>query len=91
MESGDYVEAVLRDGRYRSVSVLTQLKDVSSNAWTGKTAVTFGGRTYMVPSDVVCYNKDSRAWTTLEKALAYADELDLYVKGNTVRVIEVGS
>ena len=51
--------------------------------------MTFGGRTYEVPQDVLCYNLDSREWITLEKALAYADTVNLYAKDGVIRVVEV--
>ena len=75
VRSGDYAAVKVNQGGtgFSSVVKLTKLEKVSRNAWTGKSAVTFGGRTYEVSEDVLCYNLDSKEWTTLEKALAYAD------------------
>lgn len=79
----------MKDGRYTGITTLTRLKDVSKSAWTGTGSVLFGGRSYAVAKDVLCYNKDSKDWITLEQALAYTDTMDLYVHGGDVRVIEV--
>ncbi len=90
VRDGAYVAATLNsEKRFTSISELTVLKNVSPNAWIGKTAVTFGGRTYTVPTDVLCYNADSKEWTTLDKGLAYASTMDLYVKDGVIRVVEV--
>lgn len=91
VRTGDYVVAKInRGGTGFSMMVkLTELKDVSANAWIGEDAVTFGGRTYEVPEDVLCYNADSKEWVTLKQALAYADSANLYAKDGVVRVIEV--
>ena len=90
VRNGAYVAATLNsEGRFTSISELTKLNNVSSGAWIGKTAVTFGGRTYTVPADVLCYNADSKEWTTLDKGLVYASTMDLYVRDGIVRVVEV--
>ena len=68
---------------------LTKLADVSRSAWIGEDAVNFGGKTYEVAEEVLCYNLDSKEWMTLEKALAYADTANLYVRDGVVRVVEV--
>ena len=47
---------------------MSKLSNVSSSAWIGKTAVTFGSRTYEVPSNVQCYNADTGKWMTLDDA-----------------------
>ena len=88
--NGAYVAATLNSaGQFTKIQELTRLKGASSNAWIGKTAVTFGGKTYTVPTDVLCYNADSKEWTTLDKGLAYASTMDLYVIDGVVRVVEV--
>lgn len=90
VRDGAYVAATLNgEGRFTKIQELTKLKGASSNAWIGKTAVTFGGKTYTVPADVLCYNADSKEWTTLDKGLAYASTMDLYVMDGVVRVVEV--
>ena len=86
------VERYIAEGQpvgSRVLSKLSKLSNVSKNAWIGKEAVTFSGRTYEVPKDVLCYNLDSREWITLEKALAYADTANLYAKDGVIRVVEV--
>lgn len=87
--NGSYVSAIVKDGRFTRLSELTCLKNVSDQAWVGTGTVLFGGRSYSVAEDVLCYNKDSKEWVTLEQALAYASVADLYVRDATVRVIEV--
>ena len=64
---------------------------MSFSSWIGDNAVTFGSRTYEVPSDVLCFNKDNGEWITLVQAKTYADAANLYVKDGVVRVIEVRS
>ena len=68
---------------------LTALKDVPNSAWSGSGAVTVGGRTYTVPSDVLCYNVRTQDWMTLSQAHAYAASSDLYVHNGAVRIIQV--
>ena len=69
---------------------LTALKNVSNSAWSGQGAVTVGGRTYTVPSDVLCYNRQTKDWVSLSAAHAYASESTLYIHNGVVRIIEVG-
>ena len=87
--NGAYIELTVRNGRVAGVIRLTELRSVPNSAWSGSTAVTVGGRTYRVPADVSCYNKDTGKWMTLSEAHAYASVSNLYVKDGTVRVIEV--
>lgn len=92
VRSGDFVAVKLRDdGRLQTLSVLDKLGEVSSSAWIGKTAVNYGGRTYTVPSDVLCWNRDGGSWLDggAEAALAYGGTMNLYVRDGVVRVIEV--
>ncbi|WP_298032876.1 S-layer homology domain-containing protein [uncultured Dysosmobacter sp.] len=92
VQTGDYVAAKLNrnESGFSSMVKLTELKDVSNNAWIGDTAVTFGSRTYIVdPDTVLCYNRDTKDWVSLEKARDYADQANLYVQDGVVRVIEV--
>lgn len=91
VQNGDYVAVTLNRGNtgFSSLIELTRLDDVSKSSWIGQSAVTFGGRTYEVPEDVLCYNVDSQEWTTLEKALAYAETADLFAKDGVIRVVEV--
>jgi hypothetical protein len=91
VRNGDYVAVTLNSAKtgYASLMTLTKLAGVSNSAWSGQTAVTVSGRTYTVPSNVLCYNRDTGSWMTLAQAHAYATQANLYVKDGTVRVIEV--
>ena len=90
--TGDYVAVTLNeDGtKISRMAELTRLKNVTEKAWIGKTAVTFGGRTYSVSETVLCYNADGGRWITLDAALAYADEVDLYARNGVIHIVEVG-
>lgn len=68
---------------------MSKLSNVSSSAWIGKTAVTFGSRTYEVPSNVQCYNDDTGKWMTLDDAKAYGGTMNLYVYDGVVRIVEI--
>ena len=88
--NGAFVEARIKGGLITSLETLTKLSNVPNSAWSGKTAVTVGGRTYTVPEDVACYNSAAKSWLTLSQAHGYADTANLYVSDGVVRVIEVG-
>ena len=74
---GEYVTATLKQGSgglvISGMSRLTALPNVSSASWTGTTSVLVAGRSYTVPSNVQCYNRDSKTWVTLEEAQKYFD------------------
>lgn len=91
VQTGDFVAAKINRGGtgFSQMIELTELKNVSYNAWVGKSAVTFGGRTYEVPADVLCYNVDSKEWVTLDQAMAYSKTANLHVRDGVVRVVEV--
>ena len=91
--SGRYVSAKINSSNtgFIMLDKLTRLQDVSEKAWIGKSAVNYGGETYVVPETVLCYNADGGRWITLDAALAYADEVDLYVEKGFVRIVEVKS
>jgi hypothetical protein len=93
VQTGDYVAVTVNRGKtgFSSLIKLTALKNVSNSAWSGRTAVTVSGRTYTVPSDVLCYNADSQLWVDLSTAHAYANTCTLYVEDGVVRAIEVKS
>ena len=75
---------------FTEVESLAQMKNVKKSAFSGKSMITFGGASYVIPVDVQCYNKDSQSWVTLDQALAYSDTFTCYSSGgNTVRIIEV--
>lgn len=88
---GDYVAVTLNSGGtgFSSLKKLDETKDVPNSAWTSENLVTVGGRTYTVPSDVLCYNRDMKLWVTLAEAHAYADRCSIYTDGGYVRCIEV--
>lgn len=91
---GDFVEAVEKDGKFTPVITLAKLEKVARSSWIGTGAVNFGGMTYTVPADVLCWNADVNDWFTggsVEAALAYGSTMNLYVKDGVVRVIEVRS
>lgn len=90
--NGSYVAVTLNNSSsgYTSLKVLTRIRDVSNNAWSGSGAVTINGRTYTVPVDVPCFNRETGSWMSLADAHAYADAADLYVEDNVVRAIQVG-
>ena len=93
VSSGNYVSAKINSSNTGFIMLdrLTRLQDVSAKAWVGKNAVNYGGETYVVPETVLCYNADGGRWITLDAALAYADEADLYVEKGFVRIVEVKS
>lgn len=93
VREGDFVSYKDKGETYVNVVVLDKLGDVSSSAWIGKTAVNYGGKTYTVPSDALCWNRDSGSWLDggVEAAIAYGGTMNLYVRDGVVRVIEVRS
>ena len=95
VRSGDFVAFKVNSGKtgFSQMLTLDKLSEVASTAWIGKTAVNYGGRTYTVPSDVLCWNRDGGSWLDggAEAALAYGGTMSLYVRDGVVRVIEVRS
>ena len=91
IRSGDFVAARLNkaENGFSSVTSLKKVENVAFTAWTGKTAVSAGGRTYTVSESVPCYNRDNGRWMTLENAKLYAKRAALYVDDGIVRVLEV--
>lgn len=91
--TGDYIGISLGTrggGSYISALVkLTEVRNVSNNAWNGRDTVTVGGQTYTIPTDVLCFNRDSERWLSLSEAHAYSDQCSLYVHNGAVRIIEV--
>lgn len=87
--NGSYVAATMREGKFTNITTLSRLKNISGQAWIGESTVNYGGVSYSVAKDVVCYNKDSGDWVTLQQALNYANSADLYVKDGIVRIVEV--
>ena len=92
-QTGDYVAATINRGKtgFSSMVKLTELSNVPRSAWIGETTVLVGGRSYTVAPSVLCYNRDSQTWVTLEQALKYADTANLYTyrDDGIIRIIEV--
>lgn len=90
--NGSYVAAV-EDGTgtgFSSLKPLTALKEVPNTAWSGQSAVTVDGRSYSIPSSVMCYNRDLTSWVTLEEAHAYAKQCNMYASDDgVIRIIEI--
>ena len=95
VRSGDFVAFKYNSNEsgFSQMLTLDKLGEVSASAWIGKTAVNYGGRTYTVPSDVLCWNRDGGSWLDggAEAAIAYGGTMNLYVRDGVVRVIEVRS
>ena len=93
VSSGNYVSVKINSSNdgFIMLDKLTRLRDVSEKAWVGRGAVNYGGETYVVPETVLCYNADGGRWITLDAALAYGGEMNLYVENGVVRVVEVKS
>ena len=93
VRSGDFVAFKENSGKtgFSQMLTLDKLSDVASTAWIGKTAVNYGGRTYTVSSDALCWNRDGGSWLDggVEAALAYGGTMNLYVRDGVVRVLEV--
>lgn len=89
---GTYVAAVESSTGmgFSSLKPLTAMKDVPNTAWSGRSAVTIDGRSYSVPTNVMCYNKDIASWVTLEEAHAYTGKCDMYASDDgVIRAIEI--
>lgn len=90
--AGAFVAAKLNqngDGFF-SMTVLNEFKGVSRSAWIGTAAVNYGGTTYAVDKDVLCYNASSGAWfASLDEALAYGGTMNLHEKDGIVHIVEV--
>lgn len=92
VHDGDYVGVILnkQETLIETILVLNKYGSVSNNAWSSASSVTIGGRSYAVPSDVLCYNKASSKWITLDEARSFATSSTVYTdQSGYVRVVEV--
>ena len=90
-EDGTFVGLKLsKDGRVQSTLPLSKFNGISNSAWSSSASVTIGGRSYTVPSDVLCYNLSSKSWVTLDEARAFAGTCTVYADDTGyVRAVEV--
>ena len=96
VRNGDFVAFKYNSAEtgFSQIITLTELEKVARSSWIGTGAVNFGGMTYTVPADVLCWNADVNDWFTgggVEAAIAYGSTMNLYVMDGVVRVIEVRS
>ena len=92
VHDGDYVGVILnKQGTLiETVLLLNKCENVANSAWSSAASVTIGGQSYTVPSDVLCYNKSSGKWVTLDEARAFASISTVYTdQSGYVRVVEV--
>ncbi|BAK99310.1 putative surface layer protein [Oscillibacter valericigenes Sjm18-20] len=92
VHDGDYVGVILnkQETMIETILVLNKYSSISNNAWSSASSVTIGGRSYTVPSDVLCYNKASSKWVTLDEARSFATSSTIYTdQSGYVRVVEV--
>lgn len=96
VDSDTFVGITLTEnyGMIGSVERLSKYSNVSNSAWSSASSVTIGGRSYAVPSDVLCYNKASGKWIEgadrLDKARAFAATSAVYIdQSGFVRAVEV--
>ena len=92
VRDGDYVGVILnkQETMIETILVLSKYGNVANGAWSSASSVTIGGRSYTVPSDVLCYNKANGRWISLDEARAFAKSSTIYTdKSGFVRVVEV--
>ena len=77
--------------RLAGTATVRLLSAVPNSAWNGGDSVTVRGTTYPVADDVVCYNKTTGLWVSLNQARAFADTADLYYDsvGEKIRIVVV--
>jgi len=77
-------------GTIYTVNSLNKFGNVFNNAWSGASSVTIAGRSYTVPSDVLCYNTSTKKWVSLDEARAFAPSSTVYTdQAGYVRGVEV--
>lgn len=92
VHDGDYVGVILnkQENLIETILLLNKCENVLNSAWSSAASVTIGGQTYTVPSDVLCYNRSSGKWVTLDEARAFASTSTVYTDpSGYVRVVEV--
>lgn len=81
------------DGKLAGLTTLTEIRNISrSDFYTsdGQTYVDAGGKTYLVSSEVECYNKRAKSWfENLNEARAFSDNLSVYYDsiGGRIRLV----
>lgn len=69
---------------------LQRLDGVTNAAWESDAAVLLNGKSYAVSDEVVCYNRTTGLWPTLNEARAFGERMTLYVDDfDVVRAIQV--
>lgn len=90
--TGDFVTLQLSEGEEKTVVKVEKMKKstaVSRASWVGKDVATANGVTYSIPSDIPCWNADSKTWfKDLDTALDYGGTMYFYIADDAVRVIE---
>jgi hypothetical protein len=91
-EIGDFaVTQINSENNFFGFMVLGKLIDVNPSAWIGMSVVNYGGRSYTVAEDVMCYNRNTGEWfASLEDALEYGGTINLYVLDGVVRALDAG-
>lgn len=79
-----------RSGRLTDYQRLTELPNVGNSAWLSESAVSAGGRTYSVPSSIMCWNRTIKSWVSLDSARAAASSATLYAEDGVIRGLIVG-
>jgi hypothetical protein len=71
---------------------LEKLKAVDAKSWIGTSVVNYGGKSYVVSEDIMCYNRDTGAWfKSLEDAMEYGGTINLYALDGVVRALDAGA
>lgn len=91
IRTGDFIYGEVKDEGKIIYGVVLMKKStaVSRASWVGKDVATANGVTYSIPSDIPCWNADSKTWfKDLDTALDYGGTMYFYIADDAVRVIE---
>ena len=93
VETGDFaVTKVNSEDNFYDFMVLNKLLNVDPAAWIGTSVVNYGGRSYTIADDVMCYNRDTGGWfSSLKEALEYGGTVNLYTLDGVVRALDIGA